>query len=85
MSEKKHHVSEGGERVDEPRGAGHLIETTVPEPVRDERHDESDARDEVTEASEESFPASDPPQFHQGHAENVEIERDNDADGHRAP
>lgn len=84
MSDKKHHVPDEGEAVDEPRGEGHLIETTVPEPVREERHDESGPTDEITEASEDSFPASDPPQFHTGHAENVEIERGSQADDEKS-
>lgn len=80
MSEKRHHVPEEGEEVDEPRGLGHLVETTVPEDVREERHHLTDVPDEITEASEDSFPASDPPSFHEGHAENVAIEPGSQAD-----
>ena len=62
----------GEQQVDEPRGAGHLVKTTVPKPVRERRHHPSGSTDEVTEASEESFPASDPPGFAEGHAEPVD-------------
>lgn len=69
-----------GEKVDEPRGVGRLVETTVSEPVRKRRRDQSGAADEITEASEESFPASDPPAFAEGHAEPGDIERGSQAD-----
>jgi hypothetical protein len=62
------------QQVDEPRGAGHLVRTTVPKSVRERRHHPSGPVDEVTEASEESFPASDPPGFAEGHAEPVGTE-----------
>lgn len=49
-------------------GAGHLIETSVPEETREARRRASedasssgDGSTEVDEASEESFPGSDPP------------------------
>ena len=48
-------------------GAGHLVGSAVPESTRDERRDESasdvDSETKVDEASEESFPGSDPPSF----------------------
>ena len=48
-------------------GAGHLVESAVPESTREERRDESasdgDSETKVDEASEESFPGSDPPSF----------------------
>ncbi len=66
--------NEGKKKVDEPRGVGRLVETTVPEPIRNRRRDPSGVADEITEASEESFPASDPPAYADGHAEPVDIE-----------
>ena len=48
-------------------GAGHLVGSAVPESTRNERRDESasdaDIETKVDEASEESFPGSDPPSF----------------------
>lgn len=46
-------------------GLGRLVESHVPEEVRQARREASDAvgRTEVGEASRESFPASDPPAF----------------------
>ena len=46
-------------------GAGHLVESAVPHTTREARRDASEGTDggeaSVDEASEESFPGSDPP------------------------
>ena len=48
-------------------GAGHLIGSAVPAEIQEERRDDSasdvDSETKVDEASEESFPGSDPPSF----------------------
>ena len=48
-------------------GAGHLVGSAVPDTTRDERRSESasdaDTETMVDEASEESFPGSDPPSY----------------------
>lgn len=80
MNSRDNELPHQGKKVDEPRGAGRLVETTVPEPVRKRRQHPSGAPDEITEASEESFPASDPPAFADGHAEQVKIEPGSQAD-----
>ena len=48
-------------------GAGHLVGSAVPEATQAERRDESasdtESETKVDEASEESFPGSDPPSY----------------------
>lgn len=46
-------------------GAGRLVGSAVPETTQDKRREESsgDSETRVDEASEESFPGSDPPSF----------------------
>ncbi len=48
-------------------GAGHLVGSAVPDSTRDARRDErtgdTNSESRVDEASEESFPGSDPPAF----------------------
>lgn len=69
-------VDEGqGER----RGLGKVVYSQEPAEVRDERVDTSGPTDDIEEASEESFPASDPPGYALGHAEDPRTGRGSQA------
>ena len=50
----------------ERRGLGKIVYSKEPSEVREERLDTSGPTDAIEEASEESFPASDPPSFAAG-------------------
>ena len=71
--------------AEERRGLGKVVYSLEPEPVQEERLDTSGPTDEIEEASEESFPASDPPGYATGTAENVDIEPGSQAEAKHPP
>ncbi len=66
---KKH--DQGSE---DKRGLGEVVYSTEPDDVREERVDDSDATDVIEEASEDSFPSSDPQGYSRGAPVDPDIE-----------
>ena len=59
---------------DEKRGLGRVVYSTEPPAVQRERVDDSDPTDAIEEASEDSFPSSDPQGYSRGAPADTEIE-----------
>jgi len=69
----------------ERRGLGKVVYSQDPAEVREERVEVTGADDDVEEASEESFPASDPPAYAKGHAEDARISPGSQAETEAGP
>lgn len=67
------------EKADGKRGLGHVVYSTEPKEVREDRIDDSDVPDVIEEASEDSFPSSDPQGYSRGAPANPDVEPDSQA------
>lgn len=71
--------------TEDQRGLGKVVYSAEPAEVRAEREDLTGPADIIEEASEESFPASDPPGYATGNAENVAVDVGSQADSEHPP
>lgn len=75
----------GHEQDNQKRGLGNVVYSRESAEVREERVDPTGPTDQIEEASEDSFPASDPPGYTTGQAEDVSIPEGSQAETEAPP